>query len=78
VYFAKAAGWKHGLAKRANPVIVRVNKLGDPAAWLDGVRQAYNDWLPTYNANVSNSVAVSRSESQLTLSQNSREPQLQL
>ena len=50
---AKAVGWKHGIAKRANPVIVRVNKKGDPAAWLDGVRQAYKDWLPIYNADVS-------------------------
>ncbi|KAL8853327.1 MAG: hypothetical protein Q9221_001803 [Calogaya cf. arnoldii] len=41
---AKAAGWKHGTAKRSKPVVVRVNKLGDPAAWLDGVIQAYNDW----------------------------------
>ncbi|KAL8908065.1 MAG: hypothetical protein Q9207_001044 [Kuettlingeria erythrocarpa] len=41
---AKAAGWKHGTAKRSKPVVVRVNRLGDPAAWLDGVVQAYNDW----------------------------------
>ncbi|KAL8996024.1 MAG: hypothetical protein Q9169_004371 [Polycauliona sp. 2 TL-2023] len=41
---AKVAGWKHGLAKRSNPVVVRVNKNNDPAAWLDGVVQAYNDW----------------------------------
>ncbi|KAL8748474.1 MAG: hypothetical protein Q9184_007279, partial [Pyrenodesmia sp. 2 TL-2023] len=41
---AKAAGWKHGIAKRSNPVVVRVSKLGDPLAWLDGVIQAYDDW----------------------------------
>ncbi|KAL8966125.1 MAG: hypothetical protein Q9183_003513, partial [Haloplaca sp. 2 TL-2023] len=41
---AKAAGWKHGIAKRSNPVVVRVNNLGDPGAYLDGIRQAYRDW----------------------------------
>ncbi len=59
---AKAAGWKHGVAKRSNPVIVRITKLGDPGAWLDGVSQVYKDWEPIYNKNVRGSVAVSRSE----------------
>lgn len=49
---AKIAGWKHGVAKRSKPVIVRVSKPGDPGAWLDGLRQVYNDWEPTYSANV--------------------------
>lgn len=34
---AKAVGWKHGVAKRSKPVIVRVSQLGDPGAWLNGV-----------------------------------------
>ena len=63
---AKAAGWKHGVAKRSNPVIVRISHLGDPAAWLDGVRKVYNDWEPIYKKDVCSSVAVSNSENQLT------------
>lgn len=55
---SKVAGWKHGVAKRSKPVIVRVSQTGDPGAWLDGVRQAYNDWLPTYNANVCDSLLL--------------------
>ena len=35
---AKAAGWKHGVAKRSKPVIVRVSETGDPGAWLNGVQ----------------------------------------
>ena len=35
---AKAVGWKHGVAKRSKPVIVRVSKKGDPGAWLNGVQ----------------------------------------
>ncbi|KAI4207171.1 MAG: hypothetical protein LQ346_000749 [Caloplaca aetnensis] len=54
---AKAAGWKHGTAKRSKPVVVRVNKLGDPAAWLDGVIQAYNDWRTNhYSGHVGHSL----------------------
>ncbi|KAL9600658.1 MAG: hypothetical protein Q9179_003141 [Wetmoreana sp. 5 TL-2023] len=34
-----APQWKHGIAKRSNPIIVRVPVLGDPAAWADGVRR---------------------------------------
>ena len=49
---AKACGWKHGSAKRAYPIIVRVPNLGDPAAWLDGVRLVYNDWKPIYEKDV--------------------------
>ncbi|KAL8729197.1 MAG: hypothetical protein Q9181_005082 [Wetmoreana brouardii] len=48
---AKAVGWKHGVAKRSKPVIVRISDTGDPGAWLNGVQQAYDDWLPTYDAN---------------------------
>jgi len=50
---AKACGWKHGSAKRANPIIVRISDLSDPAAWLDGVRLVYNDWRPIYDKDVS-------------------------
>lgn len=35
---AKAVGWKHGVAKRSKPVIVRVSKQGDPGAWLNGIQ----------------------------------------
>ena len=38
---AKAAGWKHGVAKRSRPVIVRVSQLDDPAAWLNGVQVCF-------------------------------------
>ncbi|KAI4195353.1 MAG: hypothetical protein LQ350_007250 [Teloschistes chrysophthalmus] len=48
---AKAAGWKHGIAKRSNPVIVRVPSLDDPGARLDGVRQVYEDWRGVYERN---------------------------
>jgi hypothetical protein len=51
----KAAGTKYGVAKRINPVIVRIPSLaamGDPAAWLDAIRDVYNDWEPTFNKNV--------------------------
>ena len=49
---AKVAGWKHGVAKRSKVVMARVSEVGDPGAWLDGLRQVYNDWEPTYNKNV--------------------------
>ncbi|KAL8688072.1 MAG: hypothetical protein Q9218_005924 [Villophora microphyllina] len=49
---AKAAGWKHGIAKRSNPVIVRVPDLGDHAAWLDGVHRVLQDWRSSYDRNV--------------------------
>lgn len=26
-------------------MVVRVNNLGDPAAWLDGVIKSYDDWM---------------------------------
>lgn len=51
---AKAAGWKHGIAKRSNPVIVRVPLLGDPQAWLDGVHKTFQDWKSFYDRNVCN------------------------
>ncbi|KAL8646758.1 MAG: hypothetical protein Q9226_006726 [Calogaya cf. arnoldii] len=56
---AKAAGWKHGTAKRSKSVVVRVNKLGDPAAWLDGVIEAYNDWRTNhYTGHEANATGV--------------------
>ncbi|KAL9580839.1 MAG: hypothetical protein Q9212_004248 [Teloschistes hypoglaucus] len=55
---AKAAGWKHGIAKRSNPVIVRVPSLGDPRAWLDGVRQVYKDWNGVYERNPKTATGV--------------------
>ena len=57
---AKVAGWKHGVAKRCKPVIVRVQHQGDPGEWLDGVRKAYDDWLPTYQENVCDVIANSK------------------
>ncbi|KAL8634508.1 MAG: hypothetical protein Q9228_007897, partial [Teloschistes exilis] len=48
---AKAAGWKHGIAKRSNPIIVRVPSLGDPGAWLDGVHKVFQDWKGSFDRN---------------------------
>ena len=64
---AKVAGWKHGVAKRSKPVIVRVQDRADPAAWLDGVKKVYDDWLPVYEANVCDVVATSKPADQLTI-----------
>jgi hypothetical protein len=52
---SKAAGTKYGVAKRITPVIVRIpsfQAMGDPAAWLDAVRDVYNDWEPTFKKSV--------------------------
>ena len=39
--------------------MVRVNKLGDPAAWLDGVIKAYNDWRNNhYTGHVCDSILI--------------------
>lgn len=63
---AKIAGWKHGVAKRSKPVIVRVSNPKDPGAWLDGLRQVYNDWEPTYNVNVCDQLLIFMLNFQLT------------
>ncbi|KAL8728989.1 MAG: hypothetical protein Q9181_005158 [Wetmoreana brouardii] len=55
---AKAAGWKHGIAKRSNPIIVRVPDLGDPAAWSNGVQRVYADWRPVYDRDPKTATAI--------------------
>ncbi|KAL8871482.1 MAG: hypothetical protein Q9174_002693 [Haloplaca sp. 1 TL-2023] len=57
---ARAAGWLHGPAKRSSPVVVRIPNLdlGEPATWLDGIRQVAKDWEPIYKKNPKTATAI--------------------
>ena len=54
----KVGGNKFGIAKKVNPVIVKVPRGGGPEGWLDSFRKVYDDYKPRYDADPTHATAV--------------------